>query len=119
MQLQKSPSFHRIQAFAQMSTETTERNEVEVKKGYNPEEVKTVVDVLDQRALMNIITSELPSYTGSKMLKLSKLGINKVETLSCLDHLNRLDLSYNKLKSVRVHNYSICLRYRRWEIWES
>lgn len=72
------------------------------KKGYDPDAMKTVVDVLDQRALMNIVTSELPSYTGSKMLKISKLGITKIEALSCLDHLNRLDLSYNKLKSVRV-----------------
>ena len=85
-----------------MEVEKVETSSENDKKGYNPDEIKTIVDVLDQRALMNIITNELPSYTGSKMLKLSKLGINKMEELSCLDHLNRLDLSYNKLKSVRV-----------------
>lgn len=85
-----------------MEVEKVETSSENDKKGYNPDEIKTIVDVLDQRALMNIITNELPSYTGSKMLKLSKLGINKMEALSCLDHLNRLDLSYNKLKSVRV-----------------
>ena len=85
-----------------MEVEKVETSSENDKKGYNPDEIKTIVDVLDQRALMNIITNELPSYTGSKMLKLSKLGINKMEALSCFDHLNRLDLSYNKLKSVRV-----------------
>ena len=85
-----------------MEVEKVETSSENDKKGYNPDEIKTIVDVLDQRALMNIITCELPSYTGSKMLKLSKLGINKTEELSCLGHLNRLDLSYNKLKSVRV-----------------
>lgn len=74
----------------------------EDKKGYNPDDIKTVIDVLDQNALMRVIVDELPSYTGSKMLKLSKLGINKLEALQCLDSLNRIDLSYNKLKSVRV-----------------
>ena len=90
-----------------MSSEIIEINSSNMKKGYNPDEIKTIVDVLDQRALMNIVTNELPSYTGSKILKISKLGINKVETLSCLDHLNRLDLSYNKLKSVRVSIFNI------------
>lgn len=72
------------------------------RKEYHPEEIKTVVEVLDQNALMHLIPDELPSYTGSKMLTLSKLGIMSLGQLSCLDHLNRLDLSYNKLKSVRV-----------------
>lgn len=74
----------------------------EDKKAYNPDEIKTVVDVLDQNALMRVIVDELPSYTGSKVLKLSKLGINQLAPLQCLDALNRIDLSYNKLKSVRV-----------------
>ena len=74
----------------------------EGKKSYNPEEIKTVVDVLDQNALMRIVVDELPSYTGSKVLKLSKRGINYLAPLQCLDALNRIDLSYNKLKSVRV-----------------
>ena len=71
-------------------------------KSYNPEEIQTVIDILDQNALMRLIADELPSYTGTKMLKLSKLGINQLTSLQCLDHLNRIDLSYNKLKSVRV-----------------
>lgn len=90
-----------------MNSEIIEFNSSNMKKGYNPDEIKTIVDVLDQRALMNIVTNELPSYTGSKILKISKLGINKVEALSCLDHLKRLDLSYNKLKSVRVSIFNI------------
>ena len=65
----------------------------EDKKGYNPDDIKTVIDVLDQNALMRVIVDELPSYTGSKMLTLSKLGINKLEALQCLDSLNRIDLS--------------------------
>lgn len=72
------------------------------KKAYNPEEIQTVIDVLDQNALMRVITDELPSYTGTKTLKLSNLGINQLASLQCLDGLNRIDLSYNKLKSVRV-----------------
>ena len=71
-------------------------------KSYNPEEIQTVIDIFDQNALMRLITDELPSYTGTKMLKLSKLGINQLTSLQCLDNLNRIDLSYNKLKSVRV-----------------
>ena len=71
-------------------------------KAYNPDEIQTVIDILDQNALMRLITDELPSYTGTKMLKLSKLGINQLTSLQCLDNLNRIDLSYNKLKSVRV-----------------
>ena len=98
-----------------MSTETVENHSSSEKKGYNPDEVKTIVDVLDQRALMNIITSELPSYTGSKILKLSKLGITKIEALSCLDHLNRLDLSYKKLKSVREGSVFFFLSLGSWE----
>lgn len=85
-----------------MSEEGTGSHLSDQIKGYHPEEIKTVVEVLDQNALMHLIPDELPSYTGSKMLKLSKLGIMSLGQLSCLDHLNRLDLSYNKLKSVRV-----------------
>lgn len=72
------------------------------KKEYDPDNIKTVVDVLDQNALMRIVVDELPSYTGSKALKLSKLGISQLAPLQCLDALNRIDLSFNKLKSVRV-----------------
>ena len=75
-------------------------------KSYNPEEIQTVIDILDQNALMRLITDELPSYTGTKMLKLSKLGINQLTSLQCLDKLNRIDLSYNKLKSVRVGHWT-------------
>ena len=87
----------------------------EDKKGYNPDDIKTVIDVLDQNALMRLIVDELPSYAGSKMLKLSRLGINKLEPLQCLDSLNRIDLSYNKLKSVRVWN-EWWVRNRRWTV---
>lgn len=87
----------------------------EDKKGYNPDDIKTVIDVLDQNALMRLIVDELPSYAGSKMLKLSRLGINKLEPLQYLDGLNRIDLSYNKLKSVRVWN-EWWVRSRCWTV---
>ena len=85
-----------------MNLEEPVKEEKSIKKPYNPEETRTIVDVLDQNALMHIITDELASYTGSKLLNLSKLGISSVKELVGLDHLHRLDLSYNKLKSVRV-----------------
>lgn len=95
--------------------EDTSMSSSEDKKGYNPDDIKTVIDVLDQNALMRLIVDELPSYTGPKMLKLSRLGINKLEPLQCLDGLNRIDLSYNKLKSVRVWN-EWWVRSRHWTV---
>ncbi|OAO16933.1 leucine rich repeat protein [Blastocystis sp. ATCC 50177/Nand II] len=69
---------------------------------YNPEEMESKVEILNADTIRTVLTEDLASYTGSKLVNLSKLGITKLESLSGLDHANRIDLSYNKLKSIRA-----------------
>ena len=66
------------------------------------EEPNVSVPLLDQSSLAQLIRDDLSTYTGSKMLKLSNHEIETLGQLSNLEHVNRLDLSGNKLKSVRV-----------------
>lgn len=69
---------------------------------YKPEEMESKVEILNADTIRTVLTEDFASYTGSKLVNLSKLGISKLESLSGLDHANRIDLSYNKLKSIRV-----------------
>ena len=75
---------------------------------YNPEEMESKVEILNADTIRTVLTEDLASYTGSKLVNLSKLGITKLESLSGLDHANRIDLSYNKLKSIRV-GIALCI----------
>ena len=68
----------------------------------NAEETSSTIAVLDNTTIGTVLRDKLSSYTGCKLVNLSKLGISKIETLSCLDRANRVDLSHNQLKSVRV-----------------
>ena len=68
----------------------------------NAEETNSTIAVLDNTTIGTVLRDKLSSYTGSKLVNLSKLGITKIETLSCVDRANRIDLSHNQLKSVRV-----------------
>lgn len=75
---------------------------------YNPEEMESKVEILNADTIRTVLTEDLASYTGSKLVNMSKLGITKLESLSGLDHANRIDLSYNKLKSIRV-GIALCI----------
>ena len=66
------------------------------------EERSLIVQLLDQSSLAQLIKDDLSTYTGSKVLNLSSHEIETLGQLSNLEHVNRLDLSCNKLKSVRV-----------------
>ena len=66
------------------------------------EERSLIVQLLDQSSLAQLIKDDLSTYTGSKVLNLSGHEIETLGQLSNLEHVNRLDLSCNKLKSVRV-----------------